>query len=33
MFPFSKCIAVGLMIATVIVSNLDSKDKNPLDFE
>lgn len=33
MFPFSKCIAVGLMIATVIVSNFDSKDKDPMDFE
>lgn len=35
MVPFSKCLAIGVMIATVIVTNLDLKDKSkkPFDFE
>ena len=33
MLPISKCLVLGVMIATIIVSNLDLKNKKPFDFD
>ena len=29
----SKCLTIAIAVATVVVSSLDSKDKNPFDLD
>jgi hypothetical protein len=33
MLSISQCLTIAIAVATVVVNNLNSKKKNPMDFE